>query len=151
MLETFDGGEILGHVITRRALAADGSRDNHEIADLHVILQRAATADANQRFRSGGTKNLRRHRRVGRKTPPIADRDALPIDGSGMHLVVEKGKVLCRILQHTKQHLAALFGAGNQRVGPERVGLEPEHRQHFFRCEVRFLNHGLEGLNNELK
>src|SRR3989304_8971057 len=77
------GREILRHVVGSRPLAADGAGDNHEVTDFHVILQRTATADANQRIRSGSAEGLGRHRGVGRIAAAVAAGDSFTLPEAG--------------------------------------------------------------------
>src|ERR1051326_2629055 len=146
-----DSREILRDVISRRAFAAARAGHDDEVADLDVFLERAAAADAHEDLGAAGAEDLGRDRRVGRGAPAVADGGACAAVAAGVHLVVEKGKVFLRILEQAADHVAALLGAGDERVTAKRIGLEPEHRQHSGRRKVGFFHHRLEAFRDEFE
>src|SRR3990172_12668451 len=145
------GREILRHVVRSRPLAADGAGHNNEVANFHVILQRTATADAYQRFRAGGAKDLGGYGGVRRIAAAVADGDSFTLEGAGMHLIVEKGEILAWTRQQANHHLAALPGAGDESVRTQGVSFEAEHRDHLLRREMGFREHRLNRLRGKLQ
>src|SRR3989442_1336136 len=98
-----DSREIFWHVIARRSFAADCPRHDDEIPDLDMILERAAAADANQKFRAGGTENFSRHSSIRREATAVSDGNSLPVDRARIHFVIQERKILGRILHFAEQ------------------------------------------------
>jgi hypothetical protein len=48
-----DGREVLRNIVTRRAVAAERADDDDQIADLDMLLERAAAADADKGLCAG--------------------------------------------------------------------------------------------------
>src|SRR5574341_2013346 len=94
-----DGREVFRDIIARSTVAAQRAGDDHQIADLDFFLQRAATPHTDQRLSPSGAKNFRSDRRIRRETPAVTDRYALAFEVARVHLVVEKGEILLRLVE----------------------------------------------------
>src|SRR5512134_2590840 len=84
------GGKIICHVIGRCAFTAQRSGYDDQIANLHMLLQRAATSDADQRLGTSTTKNFGGNRRVRSVAPAISDGYSLSVQNPGVHLVIQE-------------------------------------------------------------